>query len=50
MAQPTIKLRMDAALRHEMELICKATDLNITTTLTIFVKKVINEQRNLFKV
>lgn len=50
MAQATINLRMDAALKHEMENICKAMGMNLTTAFTIFAKKVTYERRIPFDV
>ena len=50
MAQATINLRMDAALKHEMELVCKAMGMNLTTAFTIFAKKVTSERRIPFEV
>ena len=50
MAQATINLRMDADLKHEMETICKAMGMNLTTAFTIFAKKVIYERRIPFDV
>ncbi len=50
MAQATINLRMDADLKHEMETICKAMGMNLTTAFTIFAKKVTHERRIPFEV
>ncbi len=50
MAQTTINLRMDADLKHEMETICKAMGMNLTTAFTIFAKKVTHERRIPFEV
>ena len=50
MAQATINLRMDAALKHDMENICKAMGMNLTTAFTIFAKKVTHERRIPFEV
>lgn len=45
MAQATINLRMDADLKHEMETICNAMGMNLTTAFTIFAQKVTHERR-----
>lgn len=50
MAQATINLRMDAALKKEMEAVCKAMGMNLTTAFTIFAKKVTGERRIPFEV
>ena len=50
MAQATINLRMDADLKHEMETICKAMGMNLTTAFTIFAKKITHERRIPFEV
>ena len=50
MAQATINLRMDAALKKEMEAVCKAMGMNLTTAFTIFSKKVTGERRIPFEV
>ncbi|MBR3458947.1 MAG: type II toxin-antitoxin system RelB/DinJ family antitoxin [Selenomonadaceae bacterium] len=50
MAQATINLRMDAALKKDMESICKAMGMNLTTAFTIFAKKVTSERRIPFEV
>ena len=50
MAQATINLRIDADLKHEMETICKAMGMNLTTAFTIFAKKVTHERRIPFEV
>lgn len=50
MAQATINLRMDADLKRNMEAICKAMGMNLTTAFTIFAKKVTAERRIPFEV
>ena len=50
MAQATINLRMDADLKRNMEAICKAMGMNLTTAFTIFAKKVTSERRIPFEV
>lgn len=50
MAQATINLRIDAELKHDMENICKAMGMNLTTAFTIFAKKVTHERRIPFEV
>ena len=50
MAQATINLRMDAALKKEMEAVCKAMGMNLTTAFTIFAKKVTGERRIPFEI
>ena len=50
MAQATINLRMDATLKHEMEIVCKAMGMNLTTAFTIFAKKVTSERRIPFEI
>ena len=50
MAQATINLRMDADLKRNMETICKAMGMNLTTAFTIFAKKVTAERRIPFEV
>ena len=50
MAQATINLRIDANLKREMEIICKAMGMNLTTAFTIFAKKVTNERRLPFEI
>ena len=50
MAQATINLRMDADLKHEMEAVCKAMGMNLTTAFNIFARKVTSERRIPFEV
>ena len=50
MAQATINLRIDADLKHDMENICKAMGMNLTTAFTIFAKKVTHERRIPFEI
>ena len=50
MAQATINLCMDADLKRNMETICKAMGMNLTTAFTIFAKKVTAERRIPFEV
>lgn len=50
MAQATINLRIDADLKHDMENICKAMGMNLTTAFTIFAKKVAYERRIPFEI
>ena len=50
MTQSTINLRMDAELKHDMENVCKAMGMNLTTAFTIFAKKVTHERRIPFEI
>ena len=50
MAQATINLRMDADLKQNMEAVCKAMGMNLTTAFTIFARKVTNERRIPFEI
>ena len=50
MAQATINLRIDAELKHEMEIVCKLMGMNLTTAFTIFAKKVTAERRIPFEI
>ena len=50
MAQATINLRIDADLKRDMENICKAMGMNLTTAFTIFAKKVTHERRIPFEI
>ena len=50
MAQATINLRMDSDLKREMEAVCKAMGMNLTTAFTIFARKVTSERRIPFEI
>lgn len=50
MAQTMVNIRMDEALKKSMEQTCKELGMSMTTTFTIFAKKVTREQRIPFEV
>lgn len=50
MSQATIYFRIDSELKKQMEDICKRLGLNITSALTVYVTKVVNEQRIPFEI
>lgn len=50
MSRATINFRIDSELKKQMEDICKRLVLNMTSALTVYVTKVVNEQRIPFEI
>ena len=50
MAQTLVNIRMDEELKKNMEQICQELGMNMTTAITIFVKKMTREKRIPFEV
>lgn len=50
MSRATINFRIDSELKKQMEDICKRLGLNMTSALTVYVTKVVNEQRIPFEI
>ena len=50
MAQTTVTIRMDDALKANMEQTCQELGMNLTTAFTIFAKKMCREKRIPFEV
>ena len=50
MAQTLVNIRMDAELKQSMEDVCRELGMNMTTTFTIFAKKMSRERRIPFDV
>lgn len=50
MSRATINFRIDSELKKQMEDICKRMGLNMTSALTVYVTKVVNEQRIPFEI
>lgn len=50
MAQTMINIRMDEALKKDMERTCQELGMNMTTAFTIFAKKMSREKRIPFDV
>lgn len=50
MSRATINFRIDSELKKQMEDICKRLGLNMTSALTVYVTKLVNEQRILFEI
>lgn len=50
MAQTMISIRMDENLKKDMDSICQALGLNLTTAFTIFAKRMVREKRIPFEV
>lgn len=45
MSRATINFRIDSELKKQMEDICKRLGLNMTSAITVYVTKLVNEQR-----
>lgn len=45
MAQAMVNFRMDEGLKKDMEKVCSDMGMSMTTALTVFAKKVVQEQR-----
>lgn len=50
MAQTLVNIRMDEALKKDMERTCHELGMNMTTAFTIFAKKMSREKRIPFEV
>lgn len=50
MSQSSINFRIDSELKKQMEDTCKRLGLNLTSALTVYVRKVVNEQRIPFEI
>ena len=50
MAQTLVNFRMDTELKNDMEQLCQALGINMTTAFLIFAKKMTREQRIPFEV
>lgn len=50
MAQANVNIRMDEALKRDMETLCQRLGMNLTTAVTIFFKKAVMEQAIPFRV
>ncbi len=50
MAQTLVNIRMDEELKKSMEQTCQELGMNMTTAITIFVKKMTREKRIPFEV
>ncbi len=50
MSQAIVNVRMDSELKRNMEAVCAALGINITTAVTILAKKMVREQRIPFDV
>lgn len=50
MSRATINFRIDSELKKQMEDICKRLGLNMTSALTVYVTKLVNEQRIPFEI
>lgn len=50
MSLATINFRIDSELKKQMEDICKRLGLNMTSALTVYVTKLVNEQRIPFEI
>ena len=50
MAQTMVNFRMDSELKKSMEKICSDMGMSMTTTFTIFAKKVTKERRIPFEI
>lgn len=50
MSYGTVSVRMDSTLKSQFERFCSDVGMNISTAITMFVKKVVNEQKIPFEV
>ena len=50
MPQTLVNIRMDTALKQDMEAVCRDLGMNMTTAFTIFAKKMSRERRIPFDV
>lgn len=50
MPQTLVNIRMDTALKRDMEAVCRDLGMNMTTAFTIFAKKMSRERRIPFDV
>lgn len=50
MAQVPVNFRMDEELKSEFEKVCNELGLNMTTAITIYIKKMTREKRIPFDV
>jgi DNA-damage-inducible protein J len=50
MAQKVVNIRMEEDLKTSFENFCKATGMNISVAINMFVTKVVNEQRIPFEI
>ncbi|MDR0949096.1 MAG: type II toxin-antitoxin system RelB/DinJ family antitoxin [Lachnospiraceae bacterium] len=50
MAQKIVNIRMDEDLKTKFEQFCKATGMNISVAINMFVAKVVSEQRIPFEI
>ncbi len=50
MAQAMVNFRMDAALKRDVEEICKEMGMSLTTAFTIFAKKLSRERKIPFEI
>ncbi|MDR0903236.1 MAG: type II toxin-antitoxin system RelB/DinJ family antitoxin [Ruminococcus sp.] len=50
MAQKTVNIRMEEDMKTSFENFCKATGMNISVAINMFVAKVVNEQRIPFEI
>jgi DNA-damage-inducible protein J len=50
MAQKVVNIRMEEDLKTRFENFCKATGMNISVAINMFVTKVVNEQRIPFEI
>ncbi len=45
MAQTTVSVRMDSALKKDFDIVCKELGLTMSTAITILAKKMVREER-----
>ena len=50
MAQPTVSVRMDDALKRDFDEVCNELGLSMTTAITMLAKKMTREKRLPFEV
>lgn len=50
MAQTSVSIRMDAELKRQFEEVCADLGMSMTTAFTIYVKKVLQEDRIPFEI
>ena len=50
MAQSTLSIRIDEKLKKDFDIMCNDFGMNISTAITIFAKKVVNERKIPFEI